>query len=236
MNSLSRFNHRCILASTVLMVLAAMAAPAIDARETETVAADSQYLVYLPSRSASVDHAANIGAFEENGLSVVTIAYAGESNRDYARRVTAEVRGLIARGAAPESITVVGAGSGSPVAALTSAITGNRHVNYVMLGNCDQRLADDSSFHMSGRVLGLRDADDIASPSCRPLWRNAPKLEQRRDLVVRSGQGAALFDAPHPEWVKPVADWSRGGSVDIGTIRMGSNDQPPGKIVIGSAN
>ena len=237
MDSISRFNRRCVLASAVLMALAAVAAPAVDALEASAIPADAQYLIYLPSRSAEVNHAANIRAFEANDLSVVTLAYAGEPDSAYARRVTAEVRDLINQGAAPESITVVGAGSGSPIAALTSAMTGNRHVNYVLLGNCDSRLADDTSFHMSGRVLGLRDADDNASPSCRPLWRNAPKLGQRRDLVVRSGQGAAIFNAPRPEWVQPVADWSHGGSVDVGTIRLGSNDGARrGRVAIGSAN
>ena len=224
MDSLSRFNRRCMLASATLMVLAAMAAPAIDARE-EAVPADARYLIYLPSRSPTVDHAANIRAFEESGASVVTLAYAGEGDHNYARRVTREVRSLISSGAAPEAITVVGAGSGSPVAALTSAMTANRRVNYVLLGNCDARLADDSSFHMSGRVLGVRDAGDAASHSCRPLWRNAPKLGQRRDLVVQSGHGAALFDAPRQEWLQPVARWSRGGQVEVGKVRIGSIDR-----------
>lgn len=223
MDSLSRFNRRCVLASATLMTLVAMAAPAIDARE-QAVPSDARYMVYLPSRSATVDHAANIRAFEEIGVSVVTLAYAGEADRDYARRVTKEVRSLIASGVAPDAITVVGAGSGSPVAALASAMTASRRVNYVLLGNCDARLADDSSFHMSGRVLGVRDAADSASLSCRQLWRGSPKLAQHRDLVVESGLGVALFDAPHPEWMQPVASWSQGGQVEVGKVRIGSVD------------
>jgi len=225
MNALSRFNRRCLIASAVLAAMAALAVPAANAGEAANAAQDAQYLIYLPSRSPNVDQAANIRAFEDNGLSVLTFAYAGESDHEYARRIRNEVRGLIAKGAAPEAITVVGAGSASPVAALTSAMTGNRHVNYVLLGNCDPRLTDDSGFHLSGRVLGIRDADDGASPSCRPLWRDAPRLGQRQDLIVRSGQGAAIFDAPRQQWVQPLADWSRGGSVDIGEIRVGSNDR-----------
>ena len=166
----------------------------------------------------------------------MTLAYAGESDRDYARRVTTEVRDLIARGSAPESITVVGAGTASPVAALASAMAGNRRVNYVLLGNCDARLADDSTFHMSGRVLGVRDAGDAASSSCRPLWRNAPKLDQRRDLVVQSGHGAAIFDAPRPEWIQPLARWSQGGQVEVGKVRIGSLDgQRADHAVVASA-
>ena len=235
MDSMSRFNRRCVLASATLVALVAMAAPAIDAREAP-VPADARYLVYLPSRSPAVDHAANIRAFEEGGVSVVTLAYAGEVDRDYARRVTREVRSLIASGVAPGAITVVGAGSGSPVAALASAMTANRRVNYVLLGNCDARLADDSTFHMSGRVLGVRDAADSTSLSCRQLWRGSPKLAQHRDLVLESGLGAALFDAPRLEWVQPVANWSQGGQVDVGKVRTGSVDrQQADHAVVASA-
>jgi hypothetical protein len=235
MNAISRFNRRCVLASSVLAAVAALAVPAANAGEATTASHDAQYLIYLPSRSQTVDHAANIRTFEENGLSVLTFAYAGESDDTYARRIRDEVRGMIGRGIAPESITVLGAGSASPVAALTSAMTGNRHVNYVLLGNCDPRLTDEVGFHLSGRVLGIRDADDGKSPSCRPLWRNAPKLGQRRDLVIRSGMGAGIFDAPRPQWMQPVADWTRGGSVDIGTIRIGRRDRSDGSIAVGSA-
>jgi hypothetical protein len=239
MNALSRFNRRCLLASSVLAAMAAMAALAVPAAYASEAAAarDAQYLIYLPSRSPGVDQAANIRAFEDNGMSVITFAYAGESDHEYARRIRDEVRSLIDNGTPPGAITVVGAGAASPVAALTSAMTGNRHVNYVLLGNCDPRLADDGRFHLSGRVLGVRDADDSASPSCRPLWRDAPKLGQRRDLVVRSGQGAAIFDAPRREWMQPVADWSRGGSVDVGEIRIGSRERnSSGRNVVGTAN
>ena len=237
MNAMSRFNRRCLLASSVLAAMAALAVPAADASEAAAAPHDAQYLIYLPSRSQDVDHAANIRAFEENGLSVLTFAYAGEPDYEYARRIRDEVRGLIGRGTAPDSITVVGAGSASPVAALASAMTGNRHVNYVLLGNCNPRLTDDSGFHLSGRVLGIRDADDGKSPSCRPLWRNAPKLGQRKDLVVRSGLGAGIFNAPRPEWVQPVADWTRGGGVDVGAIRIGSRDDGSnGSMAVGTAN
>lgn len=237
MKCMSRFNRRGVLASAVFVAMTVLAVPAASAGEASAAASDTQYLIYLPSRSPNVDHAANIRTFEEYGLSVLTFAYAGESDRDYARRIRGEVRSLIDRGAAPGAITVVGAGSASGVAALTSAMTGNRNVNYVLLGNCNARLADDSTFHMSGRVLGIRDSEDSASPSCRPLWRNAPKLRQKRDLVLRSGHGAAIFDAPRSEWTRPVADWTRGGNVDIGAIRIGGREErQPAKPGFVSAN
>ena len=221
MRSIHCFYRRSLFAAVAAAAMAAAMAPA--ARATSDGGVDVQrYLVYVPSRSAAVDQAANIRAFEDNGFTVVTLAYAGEDAFTHARRVRDEVRALIASGVAPGAITVVGAGTGSPVAALASATTGNRHVNYALLGNCDDRLAEMPGFHMSGRVLGLRDADDHASQSCRRLWRDAPRLGERRDMVLHTGHGAALFDAPRTQWLQPLSDWSRNGRVAVGEVKVAS--------------
>ncbi len=218
MRSLHCFYWRSVLAVAAAAAMAAAAIPVAHA--TGSGEGSTRYLVYVPSRSPAVDHAANVRAFEGDGFTVVTLAYAGEDDGAYARRVRDEVAALLAGGAAPEAITVVGAGSGSPVVALASSAAANRRLGYVLLGNCDERLADDPAFHMSGRVLGMRDAGDRASLSCRRLWRDAPKLADRRDLVLHTGLGAALFDAPHAEWLQPVADWSRGGRVAVGEVKV----------------
>jgi hypothetical protein len=217
MRSLHCFFRRSLFAVVAVMSMGIATLPAARAAGAS---GDLRYLVYLPSRSAAVDHAANVRAFEGEGFTVVTLAYAGEDDLAYARRVRGEVRALLASGVDPAAITVVGAGTASPVAALVSATTGDRGVNYALLGNCDERLADAPGFHMSGRVLGVRDAGDTASLSCRRLWRDSPKLGDRRDLVLHTGHGEALFDAPRAQWLQPLADWSRGGKVAVGEVKV----------------
>ena len=219
MRSLHCFNRRSLLATVAVLSMAAATMPAARAAGASDEDG-ARYLVYVPSGSASVDQAGNVRAFEDNGFTVVTLAYAGEDALAYARRVRGEVRALISSGVAPDAITVVGAGSGSPVAALVSATTGNRRISYALLGNCDERLAGAPGFHMSGRVLGIRDAGDRASQSCRRLWQNSPKLAARRDMVLHTGLGATLFDAPRSEWLQPLADWSRGRRVAVGEIKV----------------
>lgn len=222
MNPLTTIHRRGALAialACMAMAMAPLAMASGNAAQADTGKA-VRYLVYVPSRAAGVDHAANVRAFEDHGFSVLTMAPAGESDHDYVLRIRDEVRGLIARGVAPEAITVIGSGVGSPLTAMVSSATGNRRVNYVLLGGCDASLARAPRFHLSGRVLGLRDADDGASPSCRPLWRNAPKLERQHDMVVHSGHGAALFDAPRDAWIRPVEQWGRSGQVDLGAMKV----------------
>ena len=220
MNAAHSLRNRMLL-PLALACAAFMAAPLASAGERTD--ADARHLIYLPSRDAATDHAANARAFEERGFSVQVMAQADESDKEYILRVRDEIRGMIDRGVDPSAITVLGSGRGSPVTALVSVATGNRHVNYVLLGRCDENLAANTNFRMSGRVLGLRDAGDRSSGSCRPLWRQSPKVTDRRDLVVHTGMGAALFDAPHEAWMAPVSAWSEGGRVDLGELKVASN-------------
>ncbi len=223
-----------VLALAFASTAAAQADPA-----AVSPASDAQYLIYLPSRAANVDQDAIFHALDEVGFTVIPLAYAGETKAEYAWRAAGEVRALIANGVAPEAITVLGAGSGTSIAALTSAATGNRHVNFVLLGRCDPLLKTSHTFRMSGRVLGLRDSADAGSGSCRPLWSDSPKVSERRDMVVSTGFGATLFDQPRPEWMQPVAEWIGGGRVDVGKMRIGSVERPAsghGKAVTGAGD
>lgn len=187
--------------------------------------AGAEYLFYLPSHSPEADQSAIVQAFIDQGYEVRTYAYAGEPRMTYAKRVAGEIRDLIRQGVAPENISVVGAGSGSAIALLTSAAVGNRHVDYVVLGSCDNTLKSQYQFRPAGNVLGIRDVADSASGSCRPLWSQAPKLRARRDLVLDTGHGAALFSTAREEWIRPMVGWTRGGQVDVGDTKIAMVDR-----------
>jgi hypothetical protein len=216
-----RFSSPNLLRRALPLALAISAAIPAAAQGPQDSAMDARHLIYLPSRSSDVDHDAIIQTLGDNGFNVITLPYAGETRPDYAHRVASEIRALTARGVGPGDITVLGAGSGTSVAILTSAVMGTRRVNYVLLGECDPLLKVDYRFRMSGRVLGLRDVADSGSQSCRPLWTDSPKVSARRDMVLSTAHGAALFNQPRVEWLQPVLEWSGGGRVDVGKIRIG---------------
>jgi len=213
------------LAVAVTMLVALVSGAASAGMPEANASADDNHLIYLPSDAPGVDHAAIIRAFEERGFNVSTYAYAGEDRVTYAKRVAGEIRGLLRRGVDPGNISVVGAGSGSPIALLTSAALGNRHVNYVVLGQCDAQLKQQYTFHLAGNVLGVRDAEDRSSHSCRPMFERSPRLRERFDLVLKTGYGAALFDRPHEAWLQPMVDWTSGGQVDVGDIKVTQVDR-----------
>lgn len=209
------FTSTALLASTLALALTGLSAPAFGAQ-----AASSPQLIYIPDNSSAVDHAAIIRSFEEQGFTVSTYAYAGEDRVTYARRIAHEVRDMMSRGHEPSSISVMGGGSGSDIVLLTSAITGNRHVNFVALGSCNRALKDSYSFRLSGNVLALREADDSASESCRPLFIGSPRLNGHRDLVLNTPYGKDLFAGAHNEWIAPAAQWMSDGKVDVGEVKV----------------
>lgn len=190
------------------------------------VDSDGPHIVYLPSGAADAADDAIVDRFVELGFYVEPISRNGRSDLGYSRRVADHVRLMMRQGVRPGAITVVGVGPSSRVATLASARVMHRRVNYALLGHCNPLLRTQYRFRMSGRVLGVRDAADPDSHSCRPLWQESPKVSERQDLVLHTRYGAALFDRPNAEWVGPVADWGRRGEVSIGRIRVGALDAP----------
>ena len=195
------------LCRRVLPVALAMAVALPAAAQTpQEDTADSPQLIYLPSRSPSVDQQAVVQALGDIGFNVITLAYAGETRLEYARRVAAEVRALTARGVAPEAITVLGAGTGTSVAILTSAVAGKRQVNYVLLGQCDPLLKVDYRFRMRGGSLAcaIRPTQDRnpaghcgvtrpRSPTAATWW-SAPVMA-RRFLISHAWSGCSRWSS-----------------------------------------
>lgn len=200
--------HSSLLAATL-----AVACGAATAQEP------AGHLLYVPDTSTQVDHAAIIREFEGQRFNVATFAPVGEDRVTYARRIADHVRGLMQQGVAPEAISVLGGGSGSDVALLTSAIVGNRHVNYVVLGGCDPMLKDSHHFRLAGEVLALRDAAQ-GPRSCRPLFTGSPRLQERRDVRLSTTHGSRLFDTARDEWTKPAVRWMNNGKVDVGEVNV----------------
>jgi hypothetical protein len=180
--------------------------------------------IYLPAERAPANTAAITQALEEEGFRTVVIARNGESTTDYAHRVRDAVRDLGWQGVAPEDISVIGAGVGSQTAILASSLIANSGVSYVLLGQCDRHLQDTYRLRPSGRLLGIHDASDTASHSCRPLWSGAPLVGASREIVTSTGLGAALFDQPREQWMRPAVAWMSHEHVDVGALRVGMVD------------
>lgn len=206
------------MAGAVLFVLTAGTAAAQGPGE------HVRHLIYLSADRAEANSEAISQAFVDAGFRVTRMSAQDANTLNYARSAAREVRDLLASGVASEDISVVGAGNGSQAAVLTSAIIGKRDVSYVLLGQCDASLKDQYRFNMSGRVLGIRDKSDTSSHSCRALWHDAPRVSAQRELVTDTGSGAALFDRPREEWLRPALAWTTHGEVAVGAIKVSQAD------------
>ena len=208
---------RHLLYRFTVAALGGIALSFVHATETAT----PRMAIYLPAERAQADTAAIANALKEQGFTTILLERHGDSTADFARRVARTVRDLRQQGTAPGDISVIGAGIGSETAILASSLVADRAVSYVLLGQCDWHLQDDYRFRMSGRVLGIHDASDRSSHSCRPLWSGAPNVSDRRELITDTGLGAALFDKPRDAWMQPAIAWAAHGRVDVGALRVG---------------
>ena len=198
-------------------LLAAAAIPAgVSAQAPDP---DAPYVIYLRSEQPNVDNEAIAQSFIAAGLDV-TVAWMGDNRESSALAVSRSVRSLLNRGISAERISVIGNGDSSSAAVLSSAMTANRNVNYVLLGECDAGLRQDYHFTMSGRVLGIHDDNDgkTRSNSCRSLWQGSPRVTERQQLTLNTEYGESLFDVPRDEWTHPVMAWIERGSVNVGEI------------------
>jgi hypothetical protein len=129
----------------------------------------------------------------------------------YAKRVAGEVRALLRRGVPPSHITVIGASKGAVITMIASTLLQNGDVRYVLLGDCNDWVAQHYDIRLSGRVLSIYDAGDDFGVSCAPFFRRAGALRDHDEIELRLGLRHGFLYAPRPEWLVPAARWARGG-------------------------
>ena len=132
----------------------------------------------------------------------------------YAARVADQVKELLAKGTAPEDITVSGYSLGSRTTLLASIAIANPKVNYVLLAGCPvagARKIDIDYAKVQGRVLSLVDAKDDKFGSCKA---RLPESVLQQEVVFDSGHGHAVFRLTDEKssklWKEPLVAWANG--------------------------
>jgi hypothetical protein len=83
------------------------------------------------------DYPAIVEALGANGATVVSeVRESGTKAHEYAQSVVARIEDMIATGAAPEDITVVGFSKGGSIAIFTSYFLSHPEVNFVFIAAC----------------------------------------------------------------------------------------------------
>jgi len=194
----------------------------IFAEVPEVIDPDARYLFYL--HGAIIERAGVrpthpvfgvyeyqkiLEVFAERGLVVISEARpAGTDGTVYAAKVADQVRGLIAAGAPPGHITVVGFSKGGGIAIVASSLLANDRLNFVFMGACGPWLDSRREIIPRGRLLALREASDNLVGSCEGLFARAAGDGKRKEITLELGDGHGAFYRPRPEWIDPMVEWA----------------------------
>jgi hypothetical protein len=132
----------------------------------------------------------------------------------YATKIADQVRAMIAKGTAPEDITVAGYSLGSMTTLVTSALIDNPKVNFVLLAGCPIKPAIPVTIDytkIKGRVLSITDTKDEKFGSCNG---RLPEGITYKEIVLNSGEGHAVFRLTDEKnlklWKEPLVAWTKG--------------------------
>ena len=134
----------------------------------------------------------------------------GISVDSFATALTHQVDSLLARGVAPERITIVGFSRGGAIAILASSRLRNPALSFVFMGACGDWAFKRPEIRVTGRILSLYELSDSLGVSCAPLFERRGEGSHASEMALNLGLGHGTFYQPRPEWVAPVLAWARG--------------------------
>jgi metallo-beta-lactamase class B len=141
------------------------------------------------------------------GFRVIAEARKGDPGPDYPKKLAARVRKLLQAGVPPSHVSVVGASKGGFLAMATAAELQEDAVSYVVLAGCGSSTEALAS-RLRGRILSVYDAADRLRPSCEGTFAAAPKLQEKREIVVRKDLDHGLLYRPLADWLDPLVEWT----------------------------
>ena len=163
------------------------------------------------TRFGRYDYDDILKALSERGFVVVSEARPkGTVLRDYAAKVAAQVRGLIAAGVPPDHITVAGASRGSVMTMHVSTELQNPAVNFVLMGNCNDTVFENHQPRLAGRVLSIYDRTDEFGHTCERFRKAGTNITSYREIEINLGHGHGFLYKAYPDWVNPATAWGKG--------------------------
>lgn len=160
-------------------------------------------------RFGEYDYPGIIAALRDPGVSVRSEVRARNTDPSlYADGVVTQIREQLRGGAAPSSITVVGASKGAVIAALVSTRLKAPGVRYVLLANCNDWLIRTWSPRLTGDVLSIYEASDEIGQSCAPVVAQSPEIGAFSEIRLDTGLGHGVVYRPLNQWVAPAREWA----------------------------
>jgi hypothetical protein len=127
----------------------------------------------------------------------------------YAGKLARQIDTLLARGVKPANIIVVGASLGAYIVLETAHLLGNRKINYVVMGLCNERNLSYFAKYKStlcGNFLSIYESSDQKG-SCNGLLSEPQCKASYRELRLTMGNGHGFLYQPYRQWVQPLVEW-----------------------------
>lgn len=205
--------------------VAAIASVALYVWSMGAVHASDKYVFYVhgccvkSSDDPKVkDYEAIVQKLKDSGYTVeyeLRTADVGDNDaavHEYAAKIADKVNALLAKGTAPQNITVAGYSLGSLTSMVASGLIANPNVNFVLLAGCPGSASIPVTIDYSkvkGRILAVTDKGDDKFGSCEGKF---PGGNVFKEMALDSGKGHTLFrlvqDKFTSQWMGPMKDWT----------------------------
>lgn len=154
------------------------------------------------------DYPAIVEALAAQGATVISEVRARNTNIfEYAGVTVSQIEALIARGADPSQIIVVGFSKGGIIATQVSSFLRRPEIRYALLAACINWAPQFPHLRLSGRVLSVIETSDVVASSCRPFAEREDGPVSFSEIEISTGKNHAAFYLPRDEWLTPVMQW-----------------------------
>lgn len=154
-----------------------------------------------------------ISEFENNGFTVISEKRNGNVNaRDYAVLIISQIDSLIAGGALPQNITVVGTSKGGYIAQYASTLAHNPDLNFVFIASFQESdLQNLPEINYCGNILTIYETSDPFGVSALKRKENSTcKIRHFVEIELHTGLRHGFLFMPLKAWIQPAMDWANG--------------------------
>jgi len=126
--------------------------------------------------------------------------------RDFAKKLTENVKTLLNEGVKPNNITLIGFSRGGAITALTSNYLANDDINFIILAGCSRFIKKEPTLAVYGHIRSIFETSDGVG-SCQFLIDRSIKVNSFEEIAISTGKEHGAFYLPRAAWVTPVKQW-----------------------------
>ncbi|MEP4380231.1 MAG: hypothetical protein ABJ215_11125 [Alphaproteobacteria bacterium] len=220
MTRLSRAFFTFVFVATILIGAPTTHAGEVLRKPPEQPDPTAKYLFYMRGRHVEragahgeSNYPGALDALADKGLIVIGEVRLDTNPGQYARKIAAQVNGMLQAGVPARNITVSGFSRGGFMTLLTSSFVENDGIKYAVMAGCGakgtefrrsyEQFSKRRAKLMRGHFFVAWDRTDTSAGDC-DLALNAADAVYRNQ-VYNAGAGHRLFYKPHPLWIDPLA-------------------------------